>query len=78
MDQEGTGEAWICLRRLQSELYFCFASGDPAAELFAALREANIIVRYFNKPRIDNYLRITIGTQEDMEMLIKFLKNYKK
>ena len=63
-----------------SKANFIFASHPeiPAAELFAALREANIIVRYFNKPRIDNYLRITIGTQEDMEMLIKFLKNYKK
>ena len=63
-----------------SKANFIFASHPeiPAAELFAALREANIIVRYFNKPRIDNYLRITIGTQEDMEKLIKFLKNYKK
>lgn len=63
-----------------SKANFIFASHPeiPAAELFAALREANIIVRYFNKPRINNYLRITIGTQEDMEMLIKFLKNYKK
>ena len=63
-----------------SKANFIFASHPeiPAAELFAALREANIIVRYFNKPRIDNYLRITIGTQEDMEKLIKFLKEYKK
>lgn len=63
-----------------SKANFIFASHPeiPAAELFAALREANIIVRYFKKPRIDNYLRITIGTQEDMEKLIKFLKEYKK
>ena len=63
-----------------SKANFIFTSHPeiPAAELFAALREANIIVRYFKKPRIDNYLRITIGTQEDMEKLIKFLKEYKK
>lgn len=63
-----------------SKANFIFASHPeiPAAELFAALREANIIVRYFKKPRIDNYLRITIGTQEDMEKLIKFLKEYEK
>ena len=33
-------------------------------------------VRYFVKPRIDNYLRITIGTREEMEQLIRFLKDY--
>ncbi|MDD2958979.1 MAG: histidinol-phosphate transaminase [Lachnospiraceae bacterium] len=47
-----------------------------ARDLFEALKKAKIIVRYFNKPRIDNYLRITIGTDEEMEELIKFLKNY--
>ncbi len=63
-----------------SKANFIFASHPeiPAADLFAALREANIIVRYFNEPRIANYLRITIGTQEDMEKLIEFLKKYKK
>ena len=57
---------------------FIFASHDkiPAQELFTALREAGIIVRYFNKPRIDNYLRITIGTPEEMQALIDFLRNY--
>lgn len=48
----------------------------PAAELFAALKEEGIYVRYFNKPRIDNYLRITIGTDEEMEALYRFLKGY--
>lgn len=50
----------------------------PAAELFAALREAHIFVRYFAKPRIDNYLRITIGTDEQMEALFAFLRAYMK
>ena len=61
-----------------SKANFIFASHKecPARELFAALRKANIIVRYFDKPRIDNYLRITIGTQEEMETLVKFLETY--
>lgn len=46
----------------------------PAKELFAKAREAGIIVRYFNKPRIDNYLRVTVGTREEMEKFLKFLK----
>ena len=63
-----------------SKANFIFAAHPkyPAKELFAALREAHIIVRYFDKPRIDNYLRITIGTQEEMERLIAFLANYCK
>lgn len=49
-----------------------------ARELFEALKIKKIYVRYFNKPRIDNYLRITIGTDEEMDTLIRFLKNYRK
>ncbi|HIV24056.1 MAG TPA: histidinol-phosphate transaminase [Candidatus Merdiplasma excrementigallinarum] len=48
----------------------------PGEELFLALRQAGIYVRYFNKPRIDQYLRITIGTDEEMEALTAFLKKY--
>lgn len=45
-------------------------------ELFLALRQAGIIVRHWNKPRIDQYLRITIGTDEQMDRLFDFLENY--
>lgn len=57
---------------------FIFARHEkvPAKEIFAALRNQNIYVRYFAKERIDNYLRISIGTQEEMEALISFLKEY--
>lgn len=37
------------------------------------LREKLILVRYFNKPRLDRFLRITIGTQRDCECLIQAL-----
>ena len=37
-------------------------------------KEKNIFVRYFNKPLIDNYLRITIGTDEQMEKLYSALE----
>lgn len=63
-----------------SKTNFIFASHEscPAVELFEALRKEHIYVRYFAKPRIDNYLRITIGTQEEMETLIGFLQQYLK
>lgn len=49
----------------------------PAVELFQALREKDIYVRYFSKPeRINNYLRISIGTDEEMQELVEFLKGY--
>lgn len=57
---------------------FIFAKHDkvPAKDIFEALRSENIYVRYFSKERISNYLRISIGTQEEMEALIEFLKAY--
>lgn len=57
---------------------FIFATHPhyKAAELFSALRKEDIYVRYFNKPGIDNYLRITIGTDEEMRTLIEFFKGY--
>lgn len=50
-----------------------------AEELFEALKEAGIYVRHFKHPkRIQNYLRITIGTKEEMEALFAFLGQYVK
>lgn len=46
-----------------------------AQTLFLQLREKGILVRYFRQPGIDQYLRITIGTQEQMEILIQEVKN---
>ena len=45
-----------------------------AAAIAAALREKHIIVRHFKLPRIDQHLRITIGTDEQCAALIKELK----
>lgn len=48
-----------------------------AQQLAAALREQDIYVRHFKKPeRISNYLRITIGTDEQMDALFAFLREY--
>ena len=63
-----------------SKANFIFATHKsvPAGKIFQALRERHIYVRYFEKPRIDNYLRITIGTREEMQTLFEFLKDYLK
>ncbi|MGO4110716.1 histidinol-phosphate transaminase [Paenibacillus sp. YAF4_2] len=48
---------------------------DHAAEqLFQQLREQGVLVRYFKQPRIDQYLRVTIGTDEEMKSFIDALK----
>lgn len=63
-----------------SKANFIFASHKevPAREIFEAAKQHKIYVRYFAKPRIDNYLRITIGTREEMQKLLDFLKEYLK
>lgn len=60
----------------QSNFLFVTHPKLSAKELFEALKEENIYVRYFNKPRIDNYLRIAIGTDDEMDGLIEFLQGY--
>lgn len=57
---------------------FIFASHErvPAEEIYKALRREDIYVRYWNKPRINNCLRITIGTDEEMDRLLSFLREY--
>lgn len=59
---------------------FIFATHPKydAAELFEALRREDIYVRHFNGERVKDYLRITIGTDKEMDTLLEFLRNYIK
>lgn len=61
---------------LPSKANFIFATHPEydAAQLSHQLREQGIIVRYFNKPRINQFLRITIGTDEQNQRLVDTLK----
>ena len=63
---------------LPSSANFLFAAHErvPAEELFQMLREKHIYVRYFKSPRIQNYLRITIGTPEQMEKFLAEVEKY--
>ena len=55
-----------------SKTNFIFAKHETvhANEIFTKLREKHIYVRHFSADRIDNYLRISIGTQKEMEYFI--------
>lgn len=63
---------------LPSKANFIFAthSQHDAGQLAQKLREQGIIVRYFNKPRINQFLRITVGTNEQNARLVQTLKGF--
>lgn len=65
-------------RDSKSNFVFVTHPDYKAEELFEALKEQGIYVRHFHHERIEEYLRITIGTDEEMDTLLGFLKNYIK
>ncbi len=67
-------------RVLPSKSNFLFVSHgkQPAQKLFARLRQEGILVRYFNTLGIDNFLRISIGTDEEMDTLCGVLSRILK
>ena len=71
-------ELGFCFRDSSSNFIFATHPDYDAVELFEALRQKDIYVRHFGSERIKNYLRITIGTDEEMDTLIAFLKEYMK
>lgn len=60
-----------------SKTNFIFAKHKEVSgiKIYEKLRKRKIYVRHFNKPRISDYLRITIGTDEQMKILIEALKD---
>ena len=58
---------------LPSQANFLFASPptERAQEFYMALRELGILVRHFNKPRISGFLRISMGTDDDMDIFLE-------
>lgn len=72
--QQLDGMGFDCLPSSANFLFVRHASAR-AADLFSALRERRILVRHFKQPRIDNHLRITIGTQAECEALVDALRH---
>ena len=63
-------------RVLPSQANFIFAAppagcGKGGLEFYAALREKGILVRHFNKPRIADFMRISMGTDDDMDVFLE-------
>lgn len=61
---------------LDSNANFVFAGypGRSGKDFYLGLKDRGILVRFFNKPRLDGYVRITIGTPEQMDKLLKEIK----
>ncbi len=61
---------------LPSHANFLFVKCDtpPAKEVFQALREKGVLVRWFDNRRTKDYLRVTIGTRDEMQTFLAALK----
>lgn len=60
----------------KSNFVFVTHESIPASDIFNAAKSAGIYLRWWNKDRISNRLRISIGTDEEMDALLTFLKEY--
>lgn len=62
---------------LDSMANFLFIThpAHEAVQLFQSLRQRGVLVRYFNQPRIDQYLRVSIGTDEEMQAFIHAIQD---
>ena len=60
---------------LDSRSNFLFASTQEknGGELYRKLKKKGVLVRHFDAPRIENWLRITIGTPEQMQIFLNTL-----
>ncbi|MBQ7972357.1 MAG: histidinol-phosphate transaminase [Lachnospiraceae bacterium] len=65
---------------LESKTNFLFAkpAAYTAEEVFEYLKTKHIYVRHFKGERVKDYLRISIGTAEEMQELIQTLKDWRK
>lgn len=68
--------SWLGFTMTDSRANFIFAKHPDfgGGELYMKLKERGVLVRHFSKPRIDDYLRITVGSKEQMDNLFETLE----
>lgn len=60
----------------QTNFLFATYDGKRMKDYFEWLKSQKVFIRYFNLPRIDNFVRITIGTDEEMDIFLDKTKEY--
>ncbi|CCQ51116.1 histidinol-phosphate transaminase [Crocosphaera watsonii] len=62
-----------------SDANFVLASPQwiEASQLYTKLKERKVLVRYFKHPRISNYVRITVGTDAEIDRLLEVIEQLK-
>ena len=67
-------EMGFALTDSKANFLFAESSRIPGGELYRKLKEKGILVRYFDKPRLENRLRITVGSDRQMDALLAALR----
>ena len=62
----------------KANFLFIIHKEKKAEDIFKYLKENKILARYFKKPRLDNGLRVTIGTEEEMKEFIETITKFVK
>jgi histidinol-phosphate aminotransferase len=65
---------WLKPYPSKANFILCAIPQRNAEEIWRQLRQRGIFIRYFDTPRLKDYLRITVGKPEDNDALIKALK----
>ncbi|NKQ34314.1 MAG: histidinol-phosphate transaminase [Chloroflexi bacterium] len=65
---------WLRPYPSQANFILCRVDGRDAAQLQRDLAQQGILVRYFNKPGLDNCIRISVGRPSDTDILLKALR----
>ena len=67
-------EMGFALTESKANFLFAQSSRIPGGELYRTLKEKGILVRHFDKPRLENRLRITVGSDRQMDALLTALR----
>jgi histidinol-phosphate aminotransferase len=68
---------WLSPYPSQANFILCRVERYEAREVKDYLRNQGILIRYFNKPGLDDHIRISIGTSQQIQRLLTALKGYK-
>jgi len=69
--------SWLHPYPSQANFILCRVENYPADEVTGYLRKEGILIRYFNKPGLKDHIRISVGTAEQVEKLVLYLKGFK-